>query len=179
MTFFLQLLKQQAINIKGVWRYNPQILIIGTRWKWLVRFLLRPSCRRTQYCRYPLCEIQSRCGQNDENRNSYLCQEGTPGHLTHSKSQYWLSYQGQLKSKFKQLTNKCTQVIYVYRILFITYTFRSLLPPSSGYLDNKTDKILTNCHIVWVTSRNVTMMSQILPLVIKTSDYLLVKTDQI
>jgi hypothetical protein len=52
-----------------------------------------------QYCRCPLCEIQRRCGQSDENQNSCLCQESNPGHLTHSKSIYWLRYQRLINIK--------------------------------------------------------------------------------
>jgi hypothetical protein len=58
---------------KRHWRSGgiaPDILDLGTRWRWVVSFTTRPLYPQGKSPRYPLGGLQGRCGRGGENKNS-------------------------------------------------------------------------------------------------------------
>jgi hypothetical protein len=77
----------------------PRIFNLGTRWRWLVRFMLRPLYTRGKRPRYPLDRRiggpQRRCGCGGEKEeNDIIAPAGnwTPVVQPAAQSLYWLSY---------------------------------------------------------------------------------------
>jgi hypothetical protein len=82
----------------GEWRYSSTILALGTRWRWVVSFMLLLLYPQGKSSWNPLDRRldgpQNRSGCCEEKKISCPWQELNPGHPTHSPMLYQLSYLG-------------------------------------------------------------------------------------
>jgi hypothetical protein len=92
-----------ALRHEGVWGSgcgDPYFLDLGTSWRWVVSFKLRPLCSRRKSPRYPLDRRlggpQSRSGRRGEEKILTLpgLELRTLSRPARSQSLYWLRYPG-------------------------------------------------------------------------------------